>query len=99
MVVHGTNAGAIVPAALDHMRLGTSGALLSSCKGPRCLIRTKVPGLHVHPGCSGGGVESSSEEGAAAPSLVRLIAALGRPRMPRMREVARPGWVGAGCST
>jgi hypothetical protein len=26
------------------------GALLSSCKGPRCLIRTKVPGLHAHPG-------------------------------------------------
>ena len=26
------------------------GALLSSCKGPRCLIRTMVPGLHVHPG-------------------------------------------------
>ena len=27
-----------------------SGALLSSCKGLRCLIRTMVPGLHVHPG-------------------------------------------------
>ena len=26
------------------------GALLSSCKGPRCLIGTMVPGLHVHPG-------------------------------------------------
>jgi hypothetical protein len=22
----------------------------SSCKGPRCLIRAKVPGLHAHPG-------------------------------------------------
>jgi hypothetical protein len=22
----------------------------SSCKGPRCLIGTRVPGLHVHPG-------------------------------------------------
>ena len=30
MVVLGTNAGAVVPAALDHMRLGTSGAVLSS---------------------------------------------------------------------
>jgi hypothetical protein len=26
------------------------GALLSSCKGPWCLIGTRVPGLHVHPG-------------------------------------------------
>jgi hypothetical protein len=75
------------------------GALLSSCKGPWCLIGTMVPGLHVHPGWFRGGVESSSGEGAGAPSLVRLIAALGRPRTPRMREVARPGWVGAGCST
>jgi hypothetical protein len=30
VVVFGTNAGAIVPAVLDDMRLGTSGALLSS---------------------------------------------------------------------
>src|SRR5829696_9218998 len=35
------------------------------------------------PAGSGGGVESSSGVGAGALSLVRLIAALGRPRMPR----------------
>jgi Replication initiator protein, pSAM2 len=23
---------------------------LDSCKGPRCLIHTEVPGLHAHPG-------------------------------------------------
>jgi hypothetical protein len=30
VVVLGTNAGAVIPAARDHLRLGTSGALLSS---------------------------------------------------------------------
>ena len=44
------------------------------------------------PAGSGGGVEYSSEDGALSPCLVDLIATLGRPRMPRMREVARPAW-------
>jgi hypothetical protein len=48
-----------------------------SCKGLRCLIYTEVPGLHEHPGWSGGGVESRSEVGAQAPSLVQLIATFG----------------------
>jgi hypothetical protein len=48
---------------------------------------------------SGGGVEDSSEDGARSPCLVDLIATRGRPRMPRMREVARPERVGADCST
>jgi hypothetical protein len=51
------------------------------------------------PAGSGGGVEDSSEEGVRSPCLVDLIATGGRPRMPRMREVARPERVGAGCST
>jgi hypothetical protein len=53
----GNAASATVTTAATRQPLGVAlqskprlGALLSSCKGSRCLIRTRVPGLHVHPG-------------------------------------------------
>jgi hypothetical protein len=78
---------------------GVGWSAKNSCKGPRCLIRTGFQGCMRIPAGSGGGVEYSSEDGALSPRLVDLIATLGRPRMPRMREVARPAEAGAGCST
>ena len=54
----------------------------------------------VIPAGSGGGVEMHSEGGPVSGlAPFDLIATPGWPRMPRMREVARPVEVGAVCST
>jgi hypothetical protein len=50
VVVYGTNTGANVPAALDHNDWHLRCTAGPHVRDLRCLIRTKVPGLHAHPG-------------------------------------------------
>jgi hypothetical protein len=57
--------------------------------GPGCMVIT----------AGAGGRRDPLWGGPGGPDPVALIATPGRPRMPRMREVARPVEVGAGRST